>query len=441
MIIFFRIAFRNTLKNWRKSLAAIASIAVAFLSLVVFQGYIHDVKALYEEGFSSRAMYGNLIIENKDLNSVEARIEPEKFHMTAEEQAWVQAYLDARPDEITNRVRFLPIAGTVNNGRQSYIFVAMGHDIEAGAKMREPHWVWDTLYGKPLHLAENPDGSVVLGQALGLLVGCVPVNPPEVLVQNDGYIAEDRPFECENSSLQLSASTFSGQVNALDLNVVGLIDGGYKDVDERWMKLSLTAAQTLMNTDQIRFMSVRLKDERKLGLFVNEMNEAFSKEGLPLRAVNWIQHPLAELYQQTTSLLRVFQIFIVCIIMMIVGLSVFNTMVKNVKERTREIGMLRSLGYRRSDIMTIFSLEAAGTCLVGVGVGAFLAVLVTVGINQMQILYNAGLLSMPVIFRIAIDAGFYFLCAFLLVVLAIATSFLAVRSTLRTTVAENLTHV
>ncbi|HRO66884.1 MAG TPA: FtsX-like permease family protein, partial [Pseudobdellovibrionaceae bacterium] len=434
------IALRNTLKNWRKSLAAIASISVAFISLVLFQGYINDVNQMYEEGFSSRAMYGNLIIENKDAHSTEARLEPEKFHVTKEQQDLIQDYLGRHADEVKTRVRFLPVSGTVTNGKNSFIFIAMGYDLKEGAIMREPHWVWDTLYGVPLHLSEVPNG-VVLGQSLGLLVGCLPENPQQNIVQNDGYVAEIRPYHCESPSLQVSTTTFSGQVNALDVNVVGLIDGGYKEIDQRWMKMPIEVAQTLLNTDHVRFMAVLLKDPEKIDSFADGMNRFFREKRLPLVAMNWVQHPLADLYKQTRSLLRVFHVFIVCIILVIVGLSVFNTMVKNVKERTREIGMLRSLGYRPRQIAWIFSLEAAGTCLVGVGIGFILAILCTSLVNEMKILYKAGLLSMPVIFRIAYDFPGYLLCAVLLVILSVVTSFFSVRSTLKTQISENLTHV
>ena len=82
-----RIAYRNTLKNWRHSLAAIASISAGFLSLVLFQGYISDVNHLYEVGFNNRAMYGHLLIENPNVNTVEGKSQPEKNLISKSEQS------------------------------------------------------------------------------------------------------------------------------------------------------------------------------------------------------------------------------------------------------------------------------------------------------------------------------------------------------------------
>lgn len=440
MNIFFRIAYRNTLRNWRKSLAAIISIAAGFISLVLFQGYIADVDRMYDVGFTHRAMYAHFLIENKMAQSAEGRMNPENFFLTLDEQNKIQSFLEKRKQDVYSRVRFLPVSGTVTNGKNSFIFLAMGYDVAEGELVRRPNWSWDTLYGQPLHVAKDPNG-VVLGQALGYLVGCVPDNPDTGMVQNDGYVPEVRPFTCDNFSLQLATTTLSGQVNALDLNVVGLIDGGYKDVDQRWMKMSLKTAQTLLNTDKIRFVSVLLNDDSKVDAFIKDINSYFTSENLPLTAMRWMDHSLADLLKQTKSLLRVFHIFIVLIILLIAGLSVFNTMVKNVKERTREIGTLRSIGYQTKEINLIFALEAAYTCLLGVLLGLVLSFIVTGAVNNMKILYKAGLLSMPVLFRIGFDAEAYLSSITLLTLLAVGTSMLAIRSTLRSSVAENLTHV
>lgn len=440
MRILAQIAFRNTLKNWRQSLAAIISISAGFLSLVLFQGYIADVNRMYEDGYNHRAMYGHILIENPTLHTTEGKSRSEDYLMTKSQQDQVKQFLNEKSHLVQESVRFLPVTGMVTNGRNSFIFVAMGYDVEAGARMRAPNWTWETLYGVPLHVKNDPQG-VVLGQSLGFLLDCLPVKKETNMVQNYGYRAEDRPFRCRRDSIQLSTTTLSGQLNALDLNVTGLIDGGYKDIDEKWMKISIENAQTLLNTDQIRFISVLLKDKVNSDLFTNQFNEFAKKERLPLTAQKWFEHPIADLYNQIKSLLGIFQAFIVTVILTISSLSVLNTVVKSVKERTREIGTLRSIGFTGRQVEALFSLEAFYLSMLGVFVGGVVAILATFSINQAHILYRAGLLSEPIVFRIGYDWPSYFLCLFLLGLLAVAASHLAVQSTVRASVSENLTHV
>ncbi|MFN9068033.1 MAG: ABC transporter permease, partial [Bdellovibrionales bacterium] len=281
----------------------------------------------------------------------------------------------------------------------------------------------------------------VLGQALGFLLGCEP-NPKILnMVQNDGYEATLRPFKCDNYDLQVTAMTASGQLNALDMSVVGLIDGGYKDIDEKWMKMSIESAQLLTNTDKIKFVTTLLKNEKDSSRFIQDFNEFAKTNNLKSKAVYWKDHPVADLYNKTRELLGIFQIFIVTVTLTISGLSVLNTVVKSVKERTREIGTLRSIGYNRQTVGSIFTFEAFYLSLLGVGIGIGLAGVITFFVNHAKILYRAGLLSEPVYFRITFDFSSYVLCTFLLAGLAVITSFFAVRSTLKKSVAENLANV
>ena len=439
MKILAQIAFRNAIKNWRHSLAAIISISAGFLSLVLFQGYITDVNHMYEEGYTHRAMYGHLLIENPKIQSAEGRAKSEDFLIPVEEQEKVNQFLKDNAADVEVSVRFLPATGMVTNGKNSFIFVAMGYDIEAGAKMRAPNWTWETLYGQPLHVANDSQG-VVLGQSLGFLLGCVPVKKDTTMVQNSGYVPENRPFQCQRSSIQVSANTVTGQLNALDLNVVGLIDGGYKDIDEKWMKISLENAQMLLNTNKIRFQSVLLKNESGMDTFVQKFNYFSEAQGLQLRAIKWYDHKIGDLYKQTKSLLGIFQIFIITVILTIACLSVLNTVVKSVKERTREIGTLRSIGFTSRQVGFIFSMEAFYLSMMGVAVGASVALATTFVVNQAKILYRAGLLSEPIIFRISYDFNAYLLCTILLGVLSVLASHFAAKSTVRAPVSENLTH-
>jgi putative ABC transport system permease protein len=77
------------------------------------------------------------------------------------------------------------------------------------------------------------------------------------------------------------------------------------------------------------------------------------------------------LITQTTSLFDVMSI----ITMMVAALGVINTLTMNVTERTREIGMLRSLGMTRRQIARMILAEAGMMGIVGGGLGLVFGVL------------------------------------------------------------------
>jgi putative ABC transport system permease protein len=55
--------------------------------------------------------------------------------------------------------------------------------------------------------------------------------------------------------------------------------------------------------------------------------------------------------------------------------SIFNVMVMSVSERVREIGILRSIGTRKSEIRKMFLYEAIIIGIIGAGIGALLSII------------------------------------------------------------------
>jgi putative ABC transport system permease protein len=67
---------------------------------------------------------------------------------------------------------------------------------------------------------------------------------------------------------------------------------------------------------------------------------------------------------------------VVAVTMVVVFLSVANTVAMSVRDRTKQIGVLRTLGFRRYQIMLLVAGETALLCLIGGALGTFGAWLV-----------------------------------------------------------------
>ncbi len=92
-----------------------------------------------------------------------------------------------------------------------------------------------------------------------------------------------------------------------------------------------------------------------------------------------VQTPEAALRQLNTVLLavQVFFVFIAFISLMVGGIGIMNTMYTSVLERTKEIGIMKSLGATNGTIFLLFAIESGffGMLggLIGVGIGVSLA--------------------------------------------------------------------
>ncbi len=433
------LAFRNVRVNWRHSLSALLSVVAAFYSIVFFEGYIRDVGDLYYDGYHSRNMFGDFVIENAKAQSPEGRAEPFMFAVTSPEQTALKEFATKHADIVEASARFLNLQGMVTNGKTSVIFFGKSMDIEEGKKIREPDWGWNALYGKPLHMVSNPN-SILVGQILGRSLSCH-TKAVQIMSPEKGYIAEERPFDCDSPQVQLSVTTESGQLNAMDFDVAGFVDGGYQEIDNRYVMMPLPAAQQLMNTDKVSYVTFLMKDEKYGSQFQKLFNEEVSSKFPDLRLTRWQDHPVGELYRKSIDLLSVFRNFVVIIIISITTLSVANTKIKSIKERTKEIGTLRSLGFSAGSIRNIFMWESFFLSAFGVLIGAAAALVTSFMVNHAGIYYKAGLLSMPVPFHVKADPTVYLIAAIVLILIGVVVTASVCRGTLRKKIVENLGHV
>ncbi|MFT4274606.1 MAG: ABC transporter permease [Pantoea sp.] len=160
----------------------------------------------------------------------------------------------------------------------------------------------------------------------------------------------------------LTVNSHGGQ-GALSLKVRGVFSSGIKDYDDVALKIPLTTAQRLMDTDGVSKIVILLKDERHLAEFSRQLEKYINDHHLPLIVKDW--KSLSLFYQQVEGLLSGIYFFIKLIVGLIVIFMISNTMTMNILERTREITTLRAMGLRPFHITRLFLLE--GTFMGGIG--------------------------------------------------------------------------
>src|SRR5437016_3877811 len=92
---------------------------------------------------------------------------------------------------------------------------------------------------------------------------------------------------------------------------------------------------------------------------------------------------LMELWTSITGTLASSSIGIVSIFLLIGGIVIMNVMLASVTERTREIGVRKSVGATRRDIMLQFVIESSVMSAIGGVLGVLLAVAITVTVDKL----------------------------------------------------------
>ncbi|HZV33822.1 MAG TPA: ABC transporter permease [Verrucomicrobiae bacterium] len=152
-----------------------------------------------------------------------------------------------------------------------------------------------------------------------------------------------------------------------ELTVAGIMDAGNSAFDsEIWMDSD--EARSIFDRENYSSVLVRMENPAA-GKSLADRIEADKR--LPLRAL-----PETEYYaSQTTTAIPIKILGNFLAIAMSIGatFAAMNTMYASVGSRTREIGTLRVLGYRRSSILASFLVEGAFLALIGGVLGCLLA--------------------------------------------------------------------
>jgi putative ABC transport system permease protein len=154
--------------------------------------------------------------------------------------------------------------------------------------------------------------------------------------------------------------------------------------------------------------------------------------------VDWIDTEDADLCRRAESILSVYRGLVVLVILVIAGAAVLTTMMKAVRERTREIGTLRSLGYRRHHLLAMFAAESSLLAMCAGLCGLLCAVAITAAINSSRITYKAGLMAESITLRIGYFPVAYALGFLFLSLVAVAAALTAARHVTRMRIAETL---
>ena len=429
-----RMAWRNSLRNWRYSSAAFGTIAVGLWSLVLYQGYSDGVNDMWLMQFQDRGMMGDIVVEAKQRGKADWAA-----MMDGKMQADLERVLDKSRSEIDVELRLLTIDGQVSLGSQSALFVGYALDRESADRMRGSRWQWNAVGGEPIKKARD----IVVAAGLAKLLGCDV--PPRVkgnmFGEGPGYPRVNTPFTCGGKRaselpLMLQTVTEAGQINASNYQFAGLVNSGLLEFERVWLMMDLEDGQRLYDTKKISLVTLRLKPGKSIKTFINRHKKELNSLGLTI--VQWNDHSLAEIYQKIMPIFYYFGLFCKSILYSIVCLSVFNLMVKTIQERTREIGLLQTLGYGNQTVRLLFLFESMLSGLTGIAFGSVATLVYAIGINKLGIYYDPGYSSDLIPFYIKIDRGIWFATAGTLFVLIIFSTLTAIFHALRKSIVECL---
>jgi putative ABC transport system permease protein len=186
------------------------------------------------------------------------------------------------------------------------------------------------------------------------------------------YVAFDRSTGQQRITLGTPLSLTVGRRSATVVASGILATGALGFVDTaRGFVTDLASFRQLTGITTYNTVVLTLEDSSKIDAVANEIRSNFPNVD--------VISPQAIL-QTINSFLTSFQLFlglIAGVSTLITALWLYDTMSINVVQRTKEIGVLRSLGFKKRHIMAMFLGEALMIAIIGVVIGAVLLIPLT----------------------------------------------------------------
>ena len=190
--------------------------------------------------------------------------------------------------------------------------------------------------------------------------------------------------------LTLLVKTKTETFNTIEAEIVGLINTQNPDVNNNYVYVPLNIAQNALDVEgQISQLIIRLNNAKDLKSTRSLLKKAIALSDPNLAVRSW--RDLAESVIAMNKAQNIETGFMMGIILIIAAIGIINTVILSALERTKEIGMMKALGFKKKEIVFIFMIEAAGIGFLGGIIGILLSgggvyYLVTTGINLSALL-------------------------------------------------------
>jgi len=379
---------------------------VGFLAVNTLGGFTRYIFTSLKDSYIYAEANGHLTVFKSGFLD-HGKLEPTKYLLSDGDVTALRKIL-ARHPEVVVVTPQLQISGLLSNGKVSTIFIAPGRvpsDIQAIASHAVGVMGKARLYdGAPL--------SDQLSYGIGVAHG----------------LAKQLNLKLGSSAVAMSP-TISGQINALDAQLVQLIDAPDEALDGTFAAVPLKFAQDLYDTTSVDRLTVLLRNDDATVAMRETLAREFAAAGLSVDVRTW--NELSPFYTKVKKMFNVIFFITFLIVFTIVVMSIVNTISMAIMERTREIGTLRALGVKRKGIVGLFALESLMLGAFGAALGVVLNLAVLGAVGYFQPTWVPPQVSRQIPLQIYLVPDYWLYSVLLLLCLSLLSALLPARKAAR----------
>lgn len=206
-------------------------------------------------------------------------------------------------------------------------------------------------------------------------------------------------------------------------HVTGLFETGVKDIDDSRIFMHMSEARSLLKKPfGASFLQINLFDRDRAVADAERMSDVLRHSCVP-----WQERE--RIWLGVFRALKFSSAITVSTIILISGLGMFNTLAMIVMEKTREISILRSMGYTRRDISRVFIWQGGIVLAIGTVLGWIIGAVVTYGVSKIPMPVR-GIFTTDT-FVVSWSAWHYIEAAFVAFVIVMTASLIPARRAAR----------
>ena len=315
-----RPAARNLWRQGKRTLLTLLAIVLGVAGLIVAGGFVEDIFVQLGEG-TIHSQVGHLQIYRKGF--LASGSQRPLDYLIADPQRVIGAV--GQSPEVSEAMSRLNFSGLLSDGRSDRAALIEGVEPAKEALVGTYHQI---LEGR--RLRDDDEYGIYIGEGLA-----------KSLHLHPGQVAS------------LVVSTSQGALNTLEFNVVGVFRTYSKEYDARAARINLRAAHELLQTSGVNAIVVLLHQTFDTPSVALRLRTTLS----PSEFVVMPWYELSDFYMKTVQLFKRQFGFLELVILLLIVLSVLNTINLSMFERRGEFGTMRAIGNSNGQIFGQIVLE------------------------------------------------------------------------------------
>ena len=272
-------------------------------------------------------------------------------------------------DTLADKVRKIPGVAMVTPVVEQQVFVTTSGGASAGALVRgvrTDDLLRHSAVGRGITAGNTadfgPDDTIVIGDRLAQKLGVGPGDKIDVV------------------SFSTNATAFGNVPRMRTYRIAALFDVGMYEYDSTFIYMPLSAAQIHFKLpDRITDLQVSLADLDQ----VPQVARAIRQIAGPDLRIYDFQHQSAAFFAAVTTERNV-MFLILTMIILVAAFNVISSLIMLVKDKARDIAILRTMGATRGMIMRIFFLSGAAVGVIGTFGGVALGLAFALNIETIR---------------------------------------------------------